>query len=224
MALTDSLTAYWNMIGDSNDQNGGTYNGTDNTVTYNATFGSDTNIANYTGSSPSKTTTGASFATGASAKSLSFWFYSDSATDRGWIIAGGSDVDSQAFGVFIQSDVLIFHGNGGAYDYTILNPVTQSSWTHVVITYDGSTLQPYINGSAITSASRSLNTSSGVIWFGGRKNGDADGWFDGAISRIGVWTRAITSGEVTSLYNSGSGLTYAQLSGSTTNSGFFFLM
>jgi hypothetical protein len=212
MSLLTSLTGYWDMIGNSNDGLG-TNNGTDNTVSYNKTFGGDTNVANYTGSSPSRTTTGAVFASGANAKSFSLWFDSDSATDRGWLIAGGTDLDGQAFGLFIQDDDLYFHGNGGAHDLTILtDTVTQGTWMHIVVTYDGTTLRTYVNGSAGASAARSLNTASGqAIWFAGRKNGDSNGWFDGGLSRIGVWSKELTSAEVTRLYNSGSGLKYSEL-------------
>lgn len=214
MALLTGLTGYWNMIGNSNDNSGNGYNGTDNTVSYNKTFGGDTTIANYTGSSPSKTTTTAVFPSGSNAKSFSLWFDSDSATDRGWLIAGGSDVDSQAFGLFIQDDDLYFHGNGGAYDVTLMtDTISQGTWTHVVITYDGTNIRFYLNGTlTVGPTARTLNTAaSQAIWFGGRKNGDANGWFDGGLTRIGVWSKTLSAEEVTTLYNGGSGLTYAQL-------------
>lgn len=213
MALKDNIVGYWDMIGNSRDSIG-TNHGTDNTVTYNDTFGTDTNIANYTGSTPSRTTTAAVFASGANAKSFSVWINSDSASDRGWIIAGGTDLDTQAFGLFIQSDALFFHGNGGASDVAFTGTVTQDAWTHVVVTYDGTTLRTYVNNVANASAARTLATAAAqAIWFGGRKNGDADGWFDGGISRIGVWNRALTVDEVAELYNNGAGLKYTQISG-----------
>lgn len=48
------------------------------------------------------------------------------------------------------------------------------------------------------------NLYIGAIW-------DTDTNFDGKIGPVAVWDRVLTSAEITALYNSGSGLTYAEI-------------
>ena len=209
-SLLTSLTAYYAFEGDSSDSLGN-YDGTDTDITNGLSYGHIEKGVDFNGTT-SKIVTGASFATGASNKSMSFWFDSDSSTDRGWIVAGGTDNDGEAFGVFIQNDDLIFHGNGASYDMTVITGITQDTYTHVVVTYDGTTIKSYINGSAGPTKTATLNTTGTGIWFGERKNSDVDGWFDGQADEIGIWSKELTSSEVTELYNGGSGLTYPFLS------------
>jgi hypothetical protein len=59
-------------------------------------------------------------------------------------------------------------------------------------------------------------------FIGNYNNYDSNWGFDGMIDEIGVWSRALTSGEVTQLYNSGAGLQYPFTSNNT--SAFFNLM
>lgn len=47
---------------------------------------------------------------------------------------------------------------------------------------------------------------------------------NGDIDEIGIWSRIITSGEVTSLYNSGAGLAYPFTGGGATNNSSMFFV
>lgn len=85
---------------------------------------------------------------------------------------------------------------------------TTGTWYHVVVTYSSGTMQLYINGSADGSGSYSGGTWSNIndTRFG-RDNWN-NTYMNGAIDETGIWTRALSSGEVTSLYNSGNGFQY----------------
>jgi len=94
------------------------------------------------------------------------------------------------------------------------------TWYHIVITHDGGSsygaAKLYING-----VDRSSNSNNGTTW--NKWVGDLSGLdnmafgrhhhnnvvytqdSDGLMDDIGVWNRALTSTEVTSLYNSGTG-------------------
>lgn len=102
------------------------------------------------------------------------------------------------------------YGNGGT-------ALSGSTWYHVVFTSDGSTLKMYLNGSeeTVTMGSGSnlgqwfsdIGTtyvhkySLGFNTSAANKIND----FDGLIDEVGVWDRALTSTEVSALYNSGTG-------------------
>ena len=64
-------------------------------------------------------------------------------------------------------------------------------WTHVATTYDGSTLQLYINGANVGNRplSGSLTTSTGALRIGG--NAVWNEWFSGTIDDVRVYSRAI---------------------------------
>lgn len=89
-----------------------------------------------------------------------------------------------------------------------------STWHHLVLTYDGATLQGYLNGTSMGTLATSGNgVSAGQETFKiGRDSsgypGGTLGYCDANIDEVDVWSRAITSTEVTELYNGGAGLAY----------------
>jgi hypothetical protein len=92
------------------------------------------------------------------------------------------------------------------------------TWSLIVITYTGTTLRIYLNGtldSTFTSVAPPIDTTNNYSI-----NGDSGGNFgtNASISSVGFWKRALTASEVTALFNNGAGRTYASLdSGLRTN-------
>jgi hypothetical protein len=102
---------------------------------------------------------------------------------------------------------------------------TTGVWYHVAVTYD-------------LSAGTARFYKDGVLWStetGGKTaiyNGTADvnvgrlssngQYCDCLLDELGVWSRILTAGEISALYNSGTGIPYS--SGTTVNSGFFNFM
>ena len=94
--------------------------------------------------------------------------------------------------------------------------LTDGAWNHVVITYSGSGtpsgVNIYINGvsSSLTTEHDTLGTASSSTSATlklGRRAGSNQG-FKGWIDEVGIWSRELSSTDVTNLYNSGSGLAY----------------
>lgn len=84
-----------------------------------------------------------------------------------------------------------------------------NTWYHIVVTYtaSGSGVEIFVNGSSIGTATAS-STKSGDGAFQIGKSVGFGNTMNGRIDEVNIWTRKITSGEVTSLYNSGSGVAY----------------
>ena len=142
-----------------------------------------------------------------------------------------TEITSGKWGFFSQGDAGTDVQFGIGYDYNggtqriyvnrqkqntsnnpIYNTVTlgTSDWHHIVLTYDGSTLEGFYNGTSFGTLSTSGNgASSGVNHFniGQDQTGFAD-YCTAYIDEVGVWNKAITADEVSDLYNSGSGLPY----------------
>jgi hypothetical protein len=86
---------------------------------------------------------------------------------------------------------------------------TTGSWVHIVGTYDGSTIKLYrdnvLDGSLSYTGGVQYDTDGFYI---GRRH-DAGGagsiYWNGKIGQTMIWNRALTSAEVTELYNGGAG-------------------
>lgn len=98
-----------------------------------------------------------------------------------------------------------------------------SNFNQVCYTYDTVTVKLYLNGNStpIASLATSGNGASGTsdkFWIA-NDNGE---WLNTFLSAItdetGVWTRALTTTEISQLYNGGAGLTYPFTSSATTPS------
>jgi hypothetical protein len=83
------------------------------------------------------------------------------------------------------------------------NAILPGSWYHVVGTYDGSTMKMYVNGVLMGSTTISgtiNNPSSPYVWIG--KNIVSNVFFNGMIDSTKIYSRALSSSEVLSNYNS----------------------
>jgi hypothetical protein len=104
----------------------------------------------------------------------------------------------------------------GAYRQAT-SPISSGNWTHIISTYDGSGdsggIKLYINGALASSASLHNNSFAGKTILNsspvriGRAAADGEN-FDGVIDEIGIWDRALTASEVSTLYNGGAGVAY----------------
>jgi len=91
------------------------------------------------------------------------------------------------------------------------NTTLNTSWNHVCVTYDGSSnatgIKLYLNGSEETTSSTGQTSITGTLSnshpvnIGARNSSDL--FFNGQIDEVNIFTRALSSGEVSSLYNSG---------------------
>ncbi|MFC6877231.1 LamG-like jellyroll fold domain-containing protein [Flavobacterium myungsuense] len=205
---TNGLVAYYPFDGNANDISGNGYNGTNNGANLTTDrFGNPNSAYSFNGTS-NYITLGSSFTSGSSPKSFSVWFYVNSAT-YSWILSGGAPLSNgQAFGLYYDESryvgnlphKLIFHGNGLNYDYGFGEIVFQS-WNNVVITYDGKSVSSYLNGAFIGSSNKTLNTAlNSLVRIGSRSNNTA--YLNGKIDDIGIWNRALTPSEITTLYYS----------------------
>ncbi len=104
-------------------------------------------------------------------------------------------------------------GNLGDSRDVAASNLSAGSWNHVVFTWaggDGGTGHIFVNGSDIT-VNAVNNTNLGN--FGNIPNTSLGGpfanyYFNGDQDSVGIWTRGISSSEVTTLYNSNAGCDY----------------
>ncbi len=84
-----------------------------------------------------------------------------------------------------------------------------SNWNHVALTYNGTTVTAYFNGTLLSTVGSTGNGAAGAsnhFTLGANLAGTS--LLSGLIDEVGVWSRELTAAEVLSLYNGGVGFQY----------------
>lgn len=225
MAITDNLLSYWKLDESSGNASDSVASNTltnVNTVTYGtgkinngADFGS-TNSDRLLGNASNLGITGG-------AVSISVWFKistQPSSGDTQSIIrlsenTNKTDVSIRYINTGGTYTLEFGRGKNGVGDNTIVRTgqLTTDVWYHAVLSYNATTLYGYFNGTEVSNTSASGSGSGAnpnYLTVGGHYNSALSYFFPfkGLADEIGIWTRGITSGEVTELYNGGSGVQY----------------
>lgn len=232
MALTDSLVAWYRedeTSGSRADSSGNGYTLTDNNTVGSAAgnmsaLAADFIMANSESLSATHAGLIAPF-TIAAAWSWVLWVYPESPIENSLrepisTYNGTKGIQCRrrgltAFGSSTFAwDIVNDAGTAKRIEGTANTPI--DTWSMITLVYDGS-------GSAFcrTNASTSGNTTgiSGTLTphttfrIGARALTSGADYWDGRIGHVGLWSRALTSGELDSLYNSGAGLDPTAASG-----------
>ena len=210
MALTDNIVAYYKL-----DESSGT-NANDEVAAYDLTTvdtpgwvsGKINNCLDFT---PNDYAENTSFDQGAWTEySWSFWVYLDITTDLVLLTVG----EDASFGYrSIQLTSGAFKVNTGSGAAIISSPTSAASsgqWYFIVGTAKvGDKVRLYVDGTEV-------GTGTAISAFGNPNNrflvgvnyGVSGEYLNGKMDEIGVWSRALSSSEVTELYNGGTGLSY----------------
>ena len=201
----DSTLATYKLDGDAGDDSGNGNNGIASNVTYAA--GKFDDAAVFNGSS-SYVNLNSSVISANSSFSISHWVKFDNvATTSGdrSIHIGNSDAAS-GISIFVINSTLylrIVDSNGNPQDITY-SP-SNNVWYNLVITYDNSTKQfkGYVDNVLINTLTITGFTPLGNYGSIGSRigSGGANQFLDGSIDQVRIFDRALTSGEVTQLYN-----------------------
>jgi len=231
MALTDNIVAYWKLdesSGDATDSVGGftaINNGTTGYVAALINNGVDYGTANSTKYMRAASDVGIT----GGAITISTWIkmrteiasatqcialQGDAGVDVNYIITYEYNAGTRRLGFNRQKQAL---SNNWTYGSATLGT---ASWHHVVLTYDGTNLAGWLDGTQVASnLATSGNGGSAAVdqVFLGHDDGQfAATYLSAYQDETGIWSRALTSGEISSLYNSGAGLTYPFGGGSPT--------
>jgi PKD repeat protein len=140
---------------------------------------------------------------------LTAWFYSgdlsagsrnivtkDTNAQRGWVLR-------------TAGDKLSWEYNGGAAVVTGSTSLSTNTWYMATVTVSGNTHTIYLNaGSEGSNTKAASDDTNAPFQIGRRDYSGAEEYFNGRIDEVGIWSRALTTDEITELFNSGSGLVY----------------
>jgi hypothetical protein len=200
-SLTTSLVSYWAMEGNSGDFFGTNY-GTDTSVSYSTSYGKVAQGASFSSSLITTGTSGFS----ATNFSVSMWFRPTS-TSGSWGLFDTHPTTAGALRIYEDASTpnQISYNIAGYTGQTITYPLTNGTWYHFVYTLSGGNVTNlYING---VSSGAFTNGGSAVIstFTIGTVNGTL--YSAGAIDEVGVWSKVLSTNEISDLYNGGAGQT-----------------
>ncbi|MCK5017477.1 MAG: LamG domain-containing protein [Candidatus Peribacteraceae bacterium] len=216
MALTDNLISYWTLADNSSTQtdNHGSNDGTVANATYTAS-GKITGAHDFESSSASNKITIPNDATlnVTSAITIQAWVKFETVT--GAVLDKGFDGSNLPYRLCNQSAATEKFGfYNGTWRNVNYSTFSTGVWYHIVMTYDGTTIRVYKDGTEVGthSYSGSLPTNTKDLTIGVYDaSGSFSDWFDGLICEVGIWSVALPAtgtDSVETLYNSGSGLAY----------------
>lgn len=215
MALGTNLISYYKLDGNSNDAVGSN-NGTDTAITYNTANGKINQGAGFNGTTSKIVIADASSLKPTGNFSISAWVKSGYSGINMCIFQSFADAGSVFAGIFLgitTGHVQFFLGdNAGHAPQFNVGAVTDGNWHFLVATYDGTNMNIYIDAGTPTQLANTYNPAyqaTNYIRLGcGNFTGTDNSFTNGSIDEVGIWSRALTSGEVTSLWNGGAGLAY----------------
>ena len=144
--------------------------------------------------------------------SVSAWIYSSDYTQSLATLYSFYDNDGANGGGFIgvNNDTLCFFGAGGTSSPTNTNgstTLTDSTWYHVCLVISATSVNVYLNGNSTPDISLTLGSNLAYrpthqFAIGARDVGtNTYGYFNGKIDQVRIFNKALSSSEVTTLYN-----------------------
>ena len=200
---TDGLVAYYPFNGNANDESGNGYHGTIHGATLAVDrFGHPNSAYYFNGNSYILSPANTAVPLGNTPRTFSLWLKSnviDNPANRD-IFCWGRFVTSQRFGLVLYNGLPYFCGQHD--DYFGTKFIGDDKWHNIIITYDGSTVEIFVDGKFDKSEPKSLNTINSQMIIG-RSNLDnsAPTFFDGMIDDIRVYNKVIDDEEIRQLYN-----------------------
>jgi hypothetical protein len=223
MSLLTDLVAYWKLEEASGTRvdSHSTYDLTNDHNTVAQGTGILGNCADFEATNSEGLNTGSDFTVlgGGSALSMSLWIKPESDQTGFRLVAGVNDAGIETFQFWKN-------GTGNQYGFRLAGTtqgniniaesvIGTGSWKHVVCTWGSNTMTLYVNNSSQGTASTTgtLRSTNPAPFALGWRPDNNDGFFDGLIDEVGIWSRVLTSDEVSELYNAGAGLSYDDFGG-----------
>ena len=213
---SNGLVGWWGFNGNANDESGNGNNGT----VFGASLSTDrfnqpNSSYSFNGSNNYITTT-SSGVLGNQNRTISFWINSNSNTGQQVIGYGLQPPSGGEFNILLnqicQGITIDVHNNYITYNYP--TQYLNGNWNHIIVVFDKSIsdkingVKFYVNGTLLSTSiacsnpvDKTVNTLNKPITFGKYQSGNSV-YFSGKLDDIGIWNRALTQTEITSLYES----------------------
>jgi hypothetical protein len=133
--------------------------------------------------------------TGSSSRTMSLWVKLTSTSATQAIAGFGNNATNGNFYAYALGGYWYFNYFGSDMYFGAVS----TSWTHLVATYDGTTLKVYVNSALVNSTAVALNSPNANLSVGYRLV-DNSSWLNGTVDEIKVWNRTLTATEILTEY------------------------
>ncbi len=207
---TNGLVGYWPFNGNANDESGNGNNGTVNGATLTTDrFGNVNDAYSFDGIDDFISLSPPNLS---NQLSIAFWtkdsggYPNTNSINPRYI---SSEFCNGGFAFFQNIDNspngLVFTRNRGTASADIISSVITNSieWRHIALSYDGTICNFYLDGLQVASLSNTGLISTGVSFYFGKSGclfNQINDAFHGKLDDIGLWNRALTPTEITTLY------------------------
>ncbi|MGY8868467.1 MAG: LamG domain-containing protein [Methylophagaceae bacterium] len=139
-------------------------------------------------------------------KSLSVWVNSNNSSGNKGIVA--KTTNASPYGWILQQDggtVKFWFASGANFPTTPATTLPLNTWTHIAVTYNGSSLLMYKNDVLVSTLSTSLTPalSSSPLTIGRYYSNVSNYYFNGQMSKVRIYDVVLTQTEITALKNEG---------------------
>lgn len=119
------------------------------------------------------------------------------------VILAKNDGTNFSWELALESGKLIGRVNAAGNVAQSTSTVSTSTWTYVAMSFDGSTINLYVNGvlDGTTSYVSSVNTTTVAVSIGRRLSG-TPGYYNGLLDDVRIYNQVLTADEIMTLYNS----------------------
>jgi len=209
-SIVDGLQGYWQFNGDGSDSSG---NSRDLTVTAEYSgglFGQAMNLGGSTSNYATRSSDDDAFDFGTSDFAIQTWV--------NWNTAAGEQVIIEKFYgqngpgwtlTKLNSNQFQFYLTNGVANSDVIS-ITSETWHQIIINRSGDWLDVYFDNANIIHTSItgvSVPDTTMPLLIGKRNEYDGrDFAANGIIDETAIWSRAMTTSEITSLYNNGTGM------------------
>jgi hypothetical protein len=211
MALTDNILAYWKLDANGSAVSLADSTGNGNTLTNNGGVVLGTGKIGGCGIFDGTGTSLSSALQVTNTSTFSAWFTTSANSPQYAQIIGNEGTQSGNYRGFTfiinntgEGDLAFYSTSGGFQCAGIYN---DGSWHHIVLSCNSGVATIYVDGAAQSGTVSSNLVDAGDFYIG-INNAFSGRNFIGSIDEVGIWSRALSSTEVTALYNSGAGITY----------------
>jgi len=201
------------------NDNADSYTVLDNKGNYNGTAVRKTNVVHVDSGSPPNLNGALSFTTasgdyismgtrslGNTSITISAWVKTASGADQ--FIFGGADESICQFSISVGTDhkANMYSYNTGVRISTTAT-VDDNAWHHIVYWYNSSsqTMKIYVDGAESATGNGGTMTFDGWNWYLGRSGSLSGAVLTGTLDDVRVYNRALTTGEISQIYNGGAG-------------------
>ena len=136
------------------------------------------------------------------------WIKLEDDADPGNILTRGAESACDMWGLVVTGGDLDFQGFSPACDITTgrNGAFMKGTWTHVVVTWDGTSIKTYFNGTIDIDATPPISTPDTKLLLGNSISMGAGSNLGLSVDELKLYSSALTVGEILADYNSGDGV------------------